>query len=67
MYLLLVFLPLLGTVLAGGFGRFLGFRGGALITTSCVAISFLCSMIAFYEVGTLRKHLFCQVYPLVLE
>lgn len=63
MYLLLVFLPLLGTLLAGGFGRFLGFRGGALITTSCVAISFLCSIIAFYEVGLSGSTCFVKFTP----
>lgn len=51
MYLLIVILPLLGSITAGGFGRLLGFRGAALITTSCVFISFLCSTLAFYEVA----------------
>lgn len=51
MYLLIVLFPLLGSLFAGGFGRFLGYRGAALITTSCVFLSFLCSTIAFYEVA----------------
>ena len=51
MYLLIIILPLLGSVFTGGFGRFLGFRGAALITTSCVFFSFICSTIAFYEVA----------------
>lgn len=51
MYLLIILLPFLGSIFAGGFGRFLGFRGAALITTSCVFLSFLCSLLAFYEVA----------------
>lgn len=51
MYLLIVFLPLIGTLLGGGFGRFIGFRGSACITTTLVATSFLLSVVAFYEVG----------------
>ena len=34
MYLTIIFLPLIASIIAGGTGRFLGFRGAALITTS---------------------------------
>src|SRR6476620_5129963 len=51
MYLSLVFLPVIGSCLAGLFGRFLGSWGSAIITTSCLFISFLISLFAFYEVG----------------
>nr|YP_010470419.1 NADH dehydrogenase subunit 5 [Tetraselmis marina]UVF37907.1 NADH dehydrogenase subunit 5 [Tetraselmis marina] len=51
MYLLIVILPLLGSFFSGSCGRFLGYRGAALVTTSCVLFSFLCSTIAFYEVA----------------
>lgn len=51
MYLLLVFFPLLGSLIAGVFGRFLGFRGAALVTISCVSVSAFFSCIAFYEVA----------------
>ena len=51
MYLLLVFLPLIGSISAGLFGRFLGSRGAALVSTSCVCLSTFCSGIAFYECG----------------
>ena len=51
MYLLIIILPLLGSISAGIFGRFFGFRGAAILTTSCVFLSFLCSTIAFYEVA----------------
>ena len=51
MYLLLVLLPLIGSIAAGLFGRFLGSRGAAFISTGCVSLSTLCSFIAFYECG----------------
>ena len=51
MYLLIVALPLLGSIAAGLFGRFLGSRGAAVITTTCVILSFVLSGIAFYEIA----------------
>jgi len=51
MYLLIVFLPLLGFLSAAGFGRFLGFRGAALLTTTLVCLSACLSCVAFYEVA----------------
>lgn len=51
MYLLLVTFPLLGSLLAGFFGRSLGSRGAAVITSGCVAGATLCSGLAFYEVA----------------
>ena len=51
MYLLLVFLSLIGSCFAGLFGRYLGFYGSALITTSCLFFSLLIALFAFYEVA----------------
>ena len=59
MYLSLIFLPLLGSLLAGLCGRFLGFRGAALITTVSVFGGFIMSLCAFYEVALSRR--FCYV------
>nr|YP_010032394.1 Nad5 [Schizocladia ischiensis]QOW07608.1 Nad5 [Schizocladia ischiensis] len=51
MYLNIVFLPLLGSIAAGLFGRFLGSQGAAVLTTTCVGLSLCLSGLAFYEVG----------------
>jgi proton-translocating NADH-quinone oxidoreductase chain L len=51
MYLLIVLLPLIGSLTAGFFGRFIGSQGATLITPICVFISFLFSCTAFYEVA----------------
>jgi NADH-ubiquinone oxidoreductase chain 5 len=58
MYLLLVFLSIIGSCLAGLFGRHLGSWGSAIITTSCLFLSFLISLFAFYEVALVG----CFVY-----
>nr|YP_009445886.1 NADH dehydrogenase subunit 5 [Betaphycus gelatinus]ATX68827.1 NADH dehydrogenase subunit 5 [Betaphycus gelatinus] len=51
MYLTILFLPLLGSLISGFGGRWLGCWGSSLYSTSCVLISFFLSLMAFYEVG----------------
>jgi len=51
MYLLIVTLPLLASIISGLFGRFIGIRGAAILNTSCVTISFVLSVVVFYEVA----------------
>jgi NADH-ubiquinone oxidoreductase chain 5 len=58
MYLLLVFLSLIGSCLTGLFGRHLGSTGSVFITTGCLFLSFLISLFAFYEVSLVG----CFVY-----
>jgi len=50
MYLLIVFLPLIGAVLAGFFGKNFGSLGAIRIVVFTMIFSFLFSYIAFYEV-----------------
>jgi len=58
MYLLIVFLSLIGSCLAGLFGRYLGSWGAAILTTGCLFTSLLLSLFAFYEVALVG----CFVY-----
>ena len=51
MYLTLVFLPLLGFISAGLFGRFLGPKGSVYITVINLFLTFVLSVLALYEVG----------------
>ena len=51
MYLLLVFLPLIGSITAGMFGRKLGPKGSSIVTVTLLFITFLISVFAFYEVA----------------
>jgi NADH-ubiquinone oxidoreductase chain 5 len=58
MYLLLVFLSVVGSCFAGLFGKHLGSRGSAVMATSCLFISFVMSLFVFYEVSLVG----CFVY-----
>nr|YP_010316744.1 NADH dehydrogenase subunit 5 [Batrachospermum sp.]UNB13397.1 NADH dehydrogenase subunit 5 [Batrachospermum sp.] len=51
MYLIIVMLPLLGALITGFTGRWLGNYGAVILSTSCVVSSFFMSLLAFYEVG----------------
>ncbi|MGU9980700.1 NADH-quinone oxidoreductase subunit L [Phreatobacter sp. HK31-P] len=51
MYQAIVFLPLVGFLIAGLFGRALGARASEIVTTSLLGISALLSWVAFYQVG----------------
>jgi len=51
MYLLILGLPLLGALITGFGGRFLGRYGSSILSTSCVIFSAILSILAFYEIG----------------
>ena len=51
MYLAIVFLPLLGSIISGFFGRKVGTTGAQFVTCSLLIITTLLAIIAFFEVG----------------
>ena len=51
MYLVLIVLPLLGSIVSGFFGRKVGVSGAQLITSSSIFVTTILSLFAFYEVG----------------
>lgn len=51
MYLLIVTLPLIGSIMGGLFGRLLGPSGSAIITITGVVTTAILSVVAAYEVG----------------
>ena len=63
MYLILVFLPLLGTISAGFFGRWLGGEGAVRVTFGAVITSFLLSLFAFFEVGFNGSPVLIRIAP----
>jgi len=65
MYLLLVFLSFLGFLIAGLFGRFLGPKGSSFVTTGCLIVSFLFSLIAFYEIGLMGSPVYIKLFTWV--
>jgi proton-translocating NADH-quinone oxidoreductase chain L len=62
MYLLLVFLPLIGAISSGLFGRYLGSTGSQIITTSCLAITMLFSWYAFFEVAICGNFVYIDLF-----
>ena len=58
MYLVLVFLPLIGSITGGLFGRFLGPKGSSIVTVTLLFLTFLLSAFSFYEVALVG----CPVY-----
>lgn len=63
MYLILVFLPLIGFTSAGLFGRFLGPKGSSIVTVSLLFITFLMSSFAFYEVALVGCPVYIKLMP----
>jgi NADH-ubiquinone oxidoreductase chain 5 len=51
MYLVIVFLPLYSFLSAALFGRFIGNVGSAIVTVISIFLTFIFSLIAFYEIG----------------
>lgn len=62
MYLLILTLPLLGSLTLGFLGRFLGRYGAAFISTVCVSISTILSFFAFYEVALLKSPCYITLF-----
>ncbi len=50
-YTLIVFLPLLGALIAGLFGRMIGPRPAEYVTTTCLVIAAALSWFVFFQVG----------------
>jgi NADH-ubiquinone oxidoreductase chain 5 len=63
MYLTLVFLPLLGSISAGLFGRKIGARGACLLTVSCLFFTCFLSFCAFYEVALSNSPVYIKLMP----
>ena len=51
MYAAIVFLPLIGFLVAGIFGRVIGARASEIVTTSLLIVSAILSWVAFFQVG----------------
>jgi len=51
MYLVLIFTPLLASILSGFFGRKIGISGAQWITCSSVILTTLLSILVFFEVA----------------
>lgn len=67
MYLLILLLPLVGSLLAGFLGRFLGRYGTAILSITCVFSSMVCSFIVFYEVAFLKSPCYITLFDWIVS
>ena len=51
MYLSIIFLPLLGSIVSGFFGRKSGVTGSHIISSSSIIITTILAIVAFFEIG----------------
>jgi NADH:ubiquinone oxidoreductase subunit 5 (subunit L)/multisubunit Na+/H+ antiporter MnhA subunit len=51
MYILVVLLPLIGSILSGLCGRYFGREGSAFISTAVMIVTWLIGLFIFVEVG----------------
>lgn len=63
MYAAIVFLPILGSAIAGLFGRVIGARASELVTTGCQFVSAALSVVAFYDVALEGHKYIIQILP----
>ena len=63
MYLILIFLPLIGSISAGLFGRKIGPKGSAVVTVSCLFLTFFLCAFAFYEVALIGCPVYIKLMP----
>ena len=61
MYLLIIFLPLLGFLNAGLFGRFIGPKGASILTVNCLIFSLFFSLFSFYEVALIGSNTYIKL------
>jgi NADH-quinone oxidoreductase subunit L len=57
MYPAIVFLPLIGALLAGFFGRWLGDKGSGFLTSALMVVAAIFSWVAFYRIGLTGEEL----------
>src|SRR5580698_3804984 len=63
MYAAIVFLPILGSVIAGLFGRIIGARASELVTTGLLFVSAALSLVAFNDVALEHHKYISQIMP----
>ena len=63
MYLILVFLPLISSITAGLFGRYLGPKGSSIVTVISLMTTFFTSTFIFYEVAIIGCPVYIKLMP----
>ena len=63
MYLLIIILPLIGSLTSGFCGRWIGHYGACIITIGCVGVSMILSFMVFIEVCIFNTKIFLTWQP----
>jgi NADH-ubiquinone oxidoreductase chain 5 len=63
MYINIIILPFLAALISGFFGRALGVKGVHIINISCILLTTILSMIAFYEVILCNSPVSIELLP----
>lgn len=67
MYFLILVLPFLGFIMSGLGGRWLGYYGSSVFSTTCIFGAFVFSCIAFYEVGLMGTTCYLIISPWIVS
>ena len=62
MYLSIIFLPLIGSIMSGFFGRKIGVKGAQIITCLCVITTSILSIFSFIEVGLNNAPVYIELF-----
>lgn len=62
MYLTIIFLPLLGSILAGFWGRKMGVKGSQIITCLSIIVTTIFSILAYIEVGINNRPVHMELF-----
>nr|ANH09514.1 NADH dehydrogenase subunit 5 [Coeloseira compressa] len=63
MYILILVFPLIGALISGFCGRWLGYYGSSIFTMFCIILTTLFSYLAFYEIGFCGTVCYITLFP----
>jgi NADH:ubiquinone oxidoreductase subunit 5 (subunit L)/multisubunit Na+/H+ antiporter MnhA subunit len=61
MLLLIIFFPLIGSLIAGLFSRYIGRFGSAMVTTIIMFANVILTVLLIYEISVLRRLYFVNI------
>jgi len=66
MYIFVIIFPFIGFLLAGGFGKYFGREGSAILSTFGLFLTLICAIFCFYEVALCNTVISIKLYTWVL-
>jgi len=62
MYIFVIIFPFIGFILAGGFGKYFGREGSAILSTFGLFLTLICAIFCFYEVALCNTVISIKLY-----